>query len=125
MTPLEPGGCCTPPCTTCASSPPTATNSPDVPEALPRKRLLAERLSSLSEDGQGGAIAARDAAVARVGHRVLEPGPLMGAGLMLLRLRGRGDGAANLRSLLDASGPSLQTVADNVERPTLVSVLQP
>jgi hypothetical protein len=79
----------------------------------------ATELSALPEDGWDASIAARDAAVARVGRRVLHPGVWLSAGLRLVRLRERADVAANLQLLLDAPEPTLGEIERRVAMPTM------
>ncbi|MFW5934200.1 MAG: DUF5995 family protein [Actinomycetota bacterium] len=61
----------------------------------------------------------RDLRVAQVGERVLHPGPLMSSGLLLIRLRERGDVASNLELLRTASQPSFETIEARVEELSL------
>jgi hypothetical protein len=80
---------------------------------------FATELAATPEEAWEAAIAARDRAVAAVGERVLRPGFWMGAGLRLVRLRERGDVAANLQLLLDAPEPTLGEIERRVASPTL------
>lgn len=58
----------------------------------------------------------RDRRVARIGERVLQPGPWMSVGLLLVRMRERSDVVANLDLLRDAAEPSLASVAAELAR---------
>ncbi len=79
---------------------------------------FAERLAVIPASEWGPIVADRDQRVARVGRSVLHPGRLMGAGLLLVRTRERGDVAANLSLLLGADEPSLDEVGRSLGRPT-------
>jgi hypothetical protein len=80
---------------------------------------FATDLAATPESRWTTSIEERDRRVARVGERVLRPGALMGAGLLLVRLRERQDVAADLSLLLDAAEPSLDLIATNVDEPTV------
>jgi hypothetical protein len=77
---------------------------------------FAEQLAATSEPRWEAVIADRDRRVAAVGQRVLRPGRLAGAGVWVVRLRECDDVRANLRVLLGADTPSLETVAATLER---------
>jgi hypothetical protein len=76
---------------------------------------FAQQLAITAEDGWEAAIADRDRRVADVGRRVLRPGPWMSSGLVLVRLRERGDVRANLDVLLGVPPPSLAEVDATLE----------
>jgi PTS system nitrogen regulatory IIA component len=80
---------------------------------------FATQLAAAPEDGWPALIDERDQRVAHVGDRVLHPGVWMSSGLVLVRLRERGDVAANLRLLMEAEEPSLEDVEVAVDEPTL------
>lgn len=60
------------------------------------------------------AIAERDAAVARVGRQVLEPGGPLGASLLAIGLRERRQVPANIRALLASAPPSRDAVTSSL-----------
>jgi hypothetical protein len=76
---------------------------------------FAQRLAVSAEDEWQAAIADRDRRVADVGRRVLHPGPWMSSGLVLVRVRERGDVRANLDVLLGVRPPSLAEVEATLE----------
>jgi hypothetical protein len=76
---------------------------------------FATELAATPESRWDAIIADRDERVARVGHRVLHPGPWMSAGLLLVRSRERGEVSANLRLLRGVEGPTLAAVAELVD----------
>jgi hypothetical protein len=80
---------------------------------------FATQLAAAPEDGWPALIDERDQRVAHVGDRVLHPGVWMSSGLVLVRLRERGDVTANLRLLMEAEEPSLDDVEVAVDEPTL------
>lgn len=80
---------------------------------------FAERLAATPESGWDEPITDRDRAVARVGDRVLRPGPRIGAALLVARVRERGDVAANVDLLLGARLPSLEETARHVDTPAV------
>ena len=80
---------------------------------------FATELAATPESRWATSIEERDCRVARIGERVLRPGALMGAGILLVRLRERQDVAADLALLLGAAEPSLDTIAKNVDEPSV------
>ncbi len=80
---------------------------------------FATQLATTPESAWATLIEDRDRRVTRVGERVLRPGRLMGAGLLLVRLRERQDVAADLALLLGAPEPSLEMIEQNVDDPTV------
>jgi hypothetical protein len=78
---------------------------------------FATRLAAIPAADWDPVVADRDRRVARVGRTVLHPGPVMSAGLLVVRARERGDVAANLSLLLGATEPALETVERSLDRP--------
>jgi hypothetical protein len=77
---------------------------------------FARQLATTPEERWDDAIGAHDRRVAQVGRRVLHPGSWMSTGLLLVRLRERGDVRANLELLLGAEEPSLAEVEETLDR---------
>ncbi|MCC5948800.1 MAG: hypothetical protein JJT89_10135 [Nitriliruptoraceae bacterium] len=69
---------------------------------------FATELDAVPAAQRAATIAARDAAVARVGQRVLAPGGALSTTLLAVGLRERRDVAANIRALLGTPPPSLE-----------------
>jgi hypothetical protein len=80
---------------------------------------FASDLAALPEERWDAHVGARDGAVARVGARILHPGVWMSAGLRLVRLRERGDVAANLELLRQVPPPSTAAVEAQLAEPSL------
>ncbi len=77
---------------------------------------FASALNGLPEGEWDAAIGARDRAVARVGERVLRPGAVMGAGLLLARVRESGDVVGNLARLGATDSPTSEEIAERLQR---------
>ncbi|HEX2700407.1 MAG TPA: DUF5995 family protein [Acidimicrobiales bacterium] len=74
---------------------------------------FAVELAPLAPGDWPGAISARDAGVARVGRRILDPG-LLGAGLLVIRARESNDVPRVIRALTGVTVPSLPQVERRV-----------
>ena len=79
------------------------------PERAPQLEL-----ADLPRDAWGGPIGARDARAALVARTVLRPGPLLRAGLLVIRAAESADVQRNITTLRGVEAPTLSLVEARV-----------